>query len=268
MKNFSLFGWLLLLTILCTAITCADHRDQPALRYRLKTVAHTYPLPDPYTPYTREFTLIYNAKGQLESYIRPGNRQYSPVYENGRISSVTIKVDDFVFHTTRYKYDAQGRVSSITLYVDKIKTKSEDKVVSIYNYEGNNTLPSSQTVTRFENMISIGSRTETYAFAGGNATTINGTSYSYDNTPNPYRGLLGFSIYYSLSNDYESPSDGTANALNRPFNIGEAFADQSVKVFNQNNRTTGAQLTYNSNGLVSKIAYDNGNIEEFTYETY
>ncbi len=72
---------------------------------------------------------------------------------------------------------------------------------------------------------------------------VNGTTFTYDASPNPYKGLFGFNAFRSLSPDYSAFSTD-AIELNRPFNISENFSDSSVKVFNKNNRTTNAQLTY------------------------
>ncbi len=109
-------------------------------------------------------------------------------------------------------------------------------------------------------------------FSGGNATAINGTSYTYDSSPNPYRGLFGFSSFDFFSSSLDAYTNFTdpitPYLINRPFSISEGFSDSSVKVFNQNNRTTDAQLTYNSNGLVTKIVYKDGKSETFTYESY
>ena len=56
----------------------------------------------------------------------------------------------------------------------------------------------------------VGSKTEIYSFAGGNATTVDGKLFTYDTSPNPYKGLLGFNEWYYSSPDFSTDSDVTS----------------------------------------------------------
>jgi hypothetical protein len=269
MKHLSLFGWLSLLFILSTAFTCADHRDQPApaLRFRVKTV--NYVKAGGRSVQDGPYVFSYYSNGLLASFSNEGSfeQRFRNVFvfsdgthavSTGKYLSISVTVGMY------YYFDAQNRIIQIKLY-----SSPEYKLTHDFMYDGSNTIPSSRITTRIENGVSIGSKTETYMFAGGNATMINGTSFSYDASPNPYKGLFGFNAFDNLSPDFHVFANSTdLRALNRPFNVSENFSDSSVKVFNQNNRTTDAQLSYNSDRLVTKILYKDGNAEEFTYETY
>jgi hypothetical protein len=267
MKQISLFGYLSLLFILTTALTCTDHRDQPApaSRFRVKTINYAKPGGGGFQD--GPYVLSYYSNGLLASYSNGGelDQRFRNVFvasdgshavSTGKYITLSITVGMY------YYFDAQNRVTQIKLY-----KYPEFKLTYDYTYDGNSTTPSSRTTTRLENGVSIGNKTGTYMFAGGNATMVNSTTFTYDASPNPYKGLFGFNAFGNLSPDYNAFSTD-AMGLNRPFNISENFSDSSVKVFNQNNCTNSAQLTYNSDGLVTKIAYTDGRSEEFTYETY
>ncbi|XWW46737.1 hypothetical protein JYG30_04565 [Fibrella sp. USSR17] len=270
MKHFSLASWLLLLTTLCTALTCSDHREGTAPRFRVKTISYSDAQIKPFGD--AQFTLSYNNENQLSGFTidKETNPAYQPMvnYASGRISYVTSRISRLIFSGLRYYYDSQNRL--VRLVMNLQATDGGNRISYDFVYDGTNTVPSSRIATSYTgtngNEVSTGTRTESYTFAGGNATSINGTSYTYDTTPNPYRGLFGFNEYLSLTPDFYLGAP--ADYLNRPYKISERFSGSSVKVFNQNNRTTDAQLTYNSDNLVTKIVYKDGNIEEFTYETY
>lgn len=272
MKQIPLLGYLSLLFILSTALTCTGHRDLPhAARFRVKTVKSSQ------VNFTH--VLTYDSTGRLASYTGPRSDSFadgSTSYDYRRYGQAGGKYD---FRTIRsptkfqatvlyYKFDDQRRLIQVR-YIDTVNGGGGVGLVLLYDYiyTDNNTFPLSRITTRFVdngNTI-VGSKTEIYSFAGGNATTVDGKLFTYDTSPNPYKGLLGFNEWYYSSPDFSTDSDVTS--LNRPFIISERFSDSSVKIFNQNNRTTNAQLTYNSDGLVTKILYDDGRSEEFTYET-
>ena len=192
-----------------------------------------------------------------------GSTLYDGNSYNFSTGAYVAKVSSYLL---TYRYDGQRRLVSVRLYA----TGSSDSGLRVsydYVYDGSNTLPSSRITTLISYGVSVSSKTEMYAFSGGNATTINGKSYAYDTSPNPYKGLAGF----TGSNLFGVPDFNSLSGdalLNRSFSISEPFSDVSVKSFNQNNRTINAQLTYNSDGSVTKIAYTDGNSEEFTYEIY
>ncbi|MBO0937199.1 hypothetical protein J2I47_11630 [Fibrella sp. HMF5335] len=273
MKQISLASYLLLLFILSTALTCTDHRDQPtpAARFRVKTIAYTT-LGNSKTPADGPFVLTYDSNGRLASYSTP---DYTSRESFGtRAVHYTYPKTDYQFYADglvervnnfamSYYFDSQNRLIRM-----RLNAYQQDRVIYDFIYNGNSTTPSSRITTRLDNNVVVGSRTENYSFTGSNATAIDGKSYTYDSSPNPYKGLFGFAAFSISSPDYTANFSGNINALNRPFDISERFSDSSVKVFNQNNRTTDAQLTYNSDGLVTKIVYNDGNSEEFTYETY
>ncbi|MBO0931089.1 hypothetical protein [Fibrella aquatilis] len=266
MKHLSLFGWLSLVFIFSAALTCNDHRDQPAPRFRLKTVNYVKPN-DAGAVQNGLYILSYDSNGRLlsfsnERFLTLRFKTASITYDaNDRINSSYRYLTPTAIPILDYSFDNQNRPTRI-----RLNYGSDYKVVYDFTYAGNSTTPSSRTTTRIENGTPIGTKTETYTFVGNNATTINGNAHTYDSSPNPYKGLFGFNAIEYLSPDYFS--SGSITELNRPFNISENFSDSSVKIFNQNNRTTNAQLTYGSNGLVTKITYTDGNSEEFTYETY
>lgn len=262
MKHYSLFGWLLLLPLFVSIISC-DHRD-PAPRFRVKTITTSL---DYTRDYVSVYKLTYNASGQLETYTNepypanqyiPYTRKITGYTSEGLIKSVEGIDSRFNVFGQSYVYDAQKRLIQINY-----ESVYESVVVYDFAYDGASTTPSSKTTTKYNlNMnAKLATRTETYTFTGGNATVIDGKSYTYDSTPNPYFGLVGFSTFLSIAPDNRSD-------VNRPFSISEGFSSSSVKAFNRNNRTNDAQLTYNSDGLVTKIAYNDGRVEEFTYESY
>lgn len=266
MKQISLFAWLSLLVIFSTALTCTAHPDvPPTVRFRVKMVNYVKP-----GGFTEDgvYTLSYDGNGRLSTFVNERDainstrRTLVTYYPNNEVSISTSKNGSPAFsYGLFYYFDAQSRLIRMRHFLSP-----NIKVVYDFVYNGNSLTPSSRLTTRYESGVPTGSKTETYTYAGANATTINGTSYTYDSSPNPYKGLFGFNAFSTLSPDYSFNLNNLA--LNRPFNISERCSDSSVKVFNQNNRTTNAQLTYNSDGLVTKIAYTDGNSEEFTYETY
>lgn len=261
MKNYSFFSWLLVLPLFISIVSC-DHRDV-APRFRVKTIAYSVVAGGKHT-----FTLTYDSTGRLIRHIfRPWSAG-AIFAADGKFINYTETalgvngMDDKInTYTQYYYYDSMKRVAKTNYFWSLNINRS--LVTNDFTYNGTSTVPASKLITRGERYDPFAktTRPETYVFTGGNATTIDGVNYTYDNTPNPYRGLFGFSAFNEIAPDFERP-------LNRPFKISERFSDTSVKVFNQNNRTNDAQLTYNSDGLVTKIAYNDGEIEEFTYESY
>jgi hypothetical protein len=259
MKQISLLGYLSLLFILTTALTCTDHRDvPPAARFRVKTVKYSE------TKFVH--TLTYDNLGRLVSYTGPTSDSFVDgstfVGYSGTSDSYVIgilKLESRFSSSSSAKniFDNQGRISQMKVYryYGSRPYPGDSTLNYTYTYSGNNTTPIARTRIRFIDGVIFANTSETYSFTGGNATTINGRTYTYDTAPNPYKGLYGFIPYPELI----SPD---------AFNVSDRFSDSSVKIFNQNNCTNSAQLTYNSDGLVTKIAYTDGRSEEFTYETY
>ena len=273
MKHLSLLGWLSLVFILSTALTCTDHRDQPTPQFRLKTVTFNKP-GESNVPYV----LTYDSGNRLISFFADGNaglgNSYRPSehsFTDNRIRQLVTYESKLVYYYVFYSYDSQGRTTRLSVYYTGTGLGSTNVLVLIqdFTYLGSSIFPASRLSTQYKlgSDIAVASKTETYIFSGGNATSINGVPYTYDSTPNPYRGLFGFTPYYFYSPDTSGFFSGVGG-LNRPFSISDPFTDSSVKVFNQNNRTTDAQLTYNSDGLVTKIVYKDGKSEAFTYESY
>ncbi|MBO0936819.1 hypothetical protein J2I47_09715 [Fibrella sp. HMF5335] len=286
MKHLSLLGWLSLVFVLSTALTCTDHRDQPAPRFRLKTVTFNKP-GESNLPYVLTYdsgnrlTSFFNKNGDGNTGLGNSFRPSLHAFTGNLIQQVVMFESKLTYYYVLYSYDSQGRTTKLRVYYTG--TGSNFNLLSLtqdFTYEGNSTLPASRLSTQYYiygDGKPVASKTETYVFSGGNATSINGVPYTYDSNPNPYKGLFGFTPYYSYSPDtYVSieydPVTGvgkpTSYGLNRPVSISDPFTDSSVKVFNQNNRTTDAQLTYNSDGLVTKIVYKDGKSEVFTYEPY
>lgn len=268
MKHLSLFGCLSLLFILSTAFTCTDHRDlPPAARFRVKTINYTTTGD---SSASALFNLLYGADGRLAS-VRSDLYSGRDAGRRDVIYNSNSNIDAQIFtawseskvtvYFMLYNIDKQNRVTRMS-FTDASLLRSF--YTYDFTYNGTGTMPLSRTITEFSRGTPSESKTENYTFINGNAAVINGISYAYDTSPNPYKGLVGFSSFLFVSPDFNFGF----SLLNRPFSISERFSDSSVKAFNQNNRTTNAQLTYNSNGLVTRIAYTDGNSEEFTYETY
>lgn len=259
MKHISLFGYLSLLFILSTALTCTDHRDvPPAARFRVKTIK--------FSETNFAHVLTYNNLGRLVSYTGPTSDSFvdgSTAIDYSGISSgyiggvFRLEARFSSSSSAKYTFDNQNRISQIRVYkYPGSSSSSTDSTLSYtFMYSGNNTTPTARTRIRFNNGVILSTTSETYSFTGSNAMTINGGTYTYDTAPNPYKGLYGFIPFTELV----SPTY---------FGASDRFSDSSVKIFNQNNCTTNAQLTYNSDGLVTKIAYTDGRSEQFTYETY
>ncbi|MBO0936818.1 hypothetical protein J2I47_09710 [Fibrella sp. HMF5335] len=269
MKHLSLLGWLSLVFVLSTALTCTDHRDQPAPRFRLKTITYNRP-GESNVPYV----LTYDDNNRLISFFADGNvgfmNSYRPSqhrFKDNRIDQVVMFDNRLRYYYVLYSYDSQGRTTKLSVYQTDNGNGYANLLVLTeeFTYQGSSIFPTSRLATknRYGTIVVEASKTETYVFNGGNATSIDGVPYTYDSNPNPYRGLFGFTSYF-----YSSLDATGVVGLNRPFNISEPFSDSSVKVFNQNNCTTDAQLTYNSDGLVTKIVYKDGKSEVFTYESY
>jgi hypothetical protein len=274
MKHLSLLGWLSLVFILSTALTCTDHRDlPPAARFRVKTVTYFYGIP---YQSSRTISLTYGDNGKISNYSGPSDsflpealKSERVSYTNNLVSRLTVFTGKFTYYYTTYSYDSQDRLSQMNYFYN---AEVKPRLVHDFTYNGNSMQPTSRiaTVISSTDGTVLASKTETYTFSGGNATSINGNSYTYDTSPNPYKGLLGFSAWgtYITSPDAYYDSSTNTYGVDRPFAASEPFSDSSVKVFNQNNRTTDAQLTYNSDGLVTKIVYKDGKSEAFTYESY
>ncbi|MBO0936817.1 hypothetical protein J2I47_09705 [Fibrella sp. HMF5335] len=278
MRHLSLLGWLSLVFVLSTALTCTDHRDQPAPRFRLKTVTYNQSGLS-----SNPYTLVYSENNQLMAYASSSGpidfnntrlaKQLS--YSDNGVRQLVGFIDKINYYYVTYSYDLMKRVIRMSVYLAGSRPtrllSTED-----FTYDGSSTMPSSRLATTYsaDGNMAVAKRTETYTFSGGNATSIDGNSYTYDTSPNPYKGLFGFSYFtYSSYDSYTYyDNSGAGNVIgygiNRPFSVSEEFSDSSVKVFNQNNRTTDAQLTYNSDGLVTKIVYKDGKSEVFTYESY
>ena len=276
MKHLSLLGWLLLVLVLGATLSCTDHLDQPALRFRLKTVTYSSTPPSSLSlsainP-TATRTLFYGDNNRLVSYRTEGDifapdslRSKRIDYKGDFVSKLTGFVTRTEYYNTYYTYDTQNRISRIEYYTNRGFLSIRNlKVSYTFTYDGNSPFPTGRIGNVFgsANPYQATSRFQPYTFSGGNAKTINGQTYTYDTNPNPYKGLFGFSYF---DNATSTPDDFN---FNRDFSISEEFSDSSVKVFNQNNCTTDAQLTYNSNGLVTKIVYKDGKSEAFTYESY
>ena len=287
MKHLSLFGWLSLVFILSTALTCTDHRDQPTPtpQFRLKTV--TFNGPGESRP---PYILTYDSGNRLISFSAKsfgGPAGYSNSlfpsqhdFRDNRIRQLVMLESKLTYYYVLYAYDSQGRTTKLSVYYTGTGSSTNLLVLTQeFTYLGSSLFPASRLSTQYYygDDKPVASKTETYVFSGGNATSVNGVPYTYDSTPNPYRGLFGFTPYYyyspdtSVSIEYD-PVTGvgkpTSYGLNRPSSISDPFTDSSVKVFNQNNRTTDAQLTYNSDGLATKIVYKDGTSEAYTYEKY
>ena len=283
MNHFSLLGRLLLVLFITTVLSCTDHRDVPALRFRVKTIQYN----NPANPSSLPIILLYSENNLLMAY---ATYMGSPVdFNNNRVARQLSYTNDGVrqlntfysqifSYQVNYNYDSMKRVTNISTYgyIHNVYTAflTED-----FTYDGTSTLPSSRQAAYYGDgsngdggSVAVAKKTERYTFSGGNATSIDGNSYTYDTSPNPYKGLFGFTSFERSSPDAFTYRDNSGNftgyGINRPFSISEEFSDSSVKVFNQNNRTTDAQLTYNSDGLVTKIVYKDGTSEAFTYEKY
>ena len=259
MKNLSLFGCLSLLFILSTALTCTDHRDlPPAARFRVKTIK--------FSETNFVHALTYDNLGRLASYTGPRSDSfvdgsttvgYGGTSDRYEIGIVKLESRFSSSSSAKHTFDNQRRISQMKVYryYGSRPYPGDSTLSYTFTYSGNNTTPTTRTRMTFDNGVLFSTTSETYSFTGGNATTINGRTYTYDTAPNPYKGLYGFIPFPELS----SPN---------AFNVSDRFSDSSVKIFNQNNCTNSAQLTYNNDGLVTKIAYTDGRSEEFTYETY
>lgn len=266
-KTFLLRALLILSLPLAFAFSCEDHRQPKPDRFRLKSV--TYNDPTTSTEYaalspSSTFFLKYDAAGRLTGYDLGPNvnsSRWDLQYSQNRVSTLNYFLEVSPFSNT-YTYTEQGQLSRIANYRLFNITGSRPPQLEYtfdFIYDGTNTLPSAKRIT---NELNTQNRVEeTYTFANGNAVKINGQTINYDNTPNPYKGLFGLNTFLTL----------VPYAFGQPFGFSPfsaRFADFSVKVFNQNNITNDAVLTYNANGLVSKIAYNDGRSEEFTYEQY
>lgn len=259
MKDYSLRSWLLLLLPLCVAFGCMDHRDPQPLRYRLKTIKYSVNL--------RTFTLTYDSTGRIASYNYGSNAtNWTLGYDSqNRVRSIYfLDRGQNGNYTNLYTYNQQSQLTQVTRtrYPGRSTEPLTPQLQSTYDlsYASTSATVPSKLITTYLNPNS--SLEQIYTFSGGNAIQVGDKTYSYDNTPNPYRGLFGLNLYFSLDR-----GDGLPVPIS-PFAPSQLFTDLGVKVFNQNNITTDATLTYNSNGLVTKIAYNDGKFEEFTYESY
>ncbi|MEZ0611052.1 hypothetical protein ACAW74_21240 [Fibrella sp. WM1] len=260
MKSYSLRAWLLLLLPLCVAFTCSDHREPQPLRYRLKTVN--------YNGSYDTFYLTYDSNGRLTRYNYGPNRgavQYDVSYDSLNRVKQLYFIDQGLNgnFSNGYIYNQHNQLSQVERYYLPVRIfypLPQPSLASTYLYDYTSTGASTpaRLTTRYTNY----SLDQAYTFSGGNAIKVGDKEYTYDDKPNPYKGLFGLNLNFGLDPSYAS------NEPVSPFSPSQRFTDLGVKVYNQNNITTGAKLTYNSDGLVTKIVYDNGTFEEFTYEAY
>ncbi|CCH03469.1 hypothetical protein FAES_5470 [Fibrella aestuarina BUZ 2] len=265
MKAYSLRAWLLLLLPLCAAFTCSDHREPQPLRYRLKTVKYSVGPPPNYTPQT--FTLTYDSNGRIASYDYGSNAtNWTVGYDNqNRVASIFfLDRGQNGNYFNAYTYNQQSQLTQVTRtrYPGRSTEPITPRLQSTYdlNYASTSATVPSKLITTYLDPNS--SLEQIYTFSGGNAIQVGDKTYTYDNTPNPYKGLFGLNLYFSLDQGFGLPVPIS------PFRPSQRFTDLGVKVYNQNNITTDATLTYNSDGLVTKIDYNDGASEEFTYEAY
>ncbi|CCH02234.1 hypothetical protein FAES_4234 [Fibrella aestuarina BUZ 2] len=278
MKTIRLF-WVALLPL--SLLLSCDHRLDPSPlgQFRLKSVSYNARTVNGIPRQQRGYQLTYNSKGSVISYTfsyTQGNGLFFQQYRVERdaqdrpVQVVTDLSNSFLGEFMTYTHSPDAPVSQITTWNRGIDptdpTKRTDQVLRRYGYvyTAQQGVLVPQPVRRgyLESQLTINNAQEDYTFVNGNAVTINGTPYTYDDKPNPYYGLLGFNGFTTFS---ENPQ--LARPANTPFDNSDYFADIQVKLFNRNNITNNTkQITYNADGLVTRIEYTNGNVEEFIYE--
>lgn len=275
--NKPFLRYLLLVLLPALSLLSCDHRvvdpstaAHPLGPFRLRYVTYNGRTMNGFTSDSRTFSLAYDSNGVLISYgyaykALPNSIYYrAVVFERDAQGRVTKLTDGFQSLVYSYSGNRISQVSTIAR-IENLNdyTKSKDSLVRRYGYvytSQQGLLPARRGY--LESQLGINNAEEGYTFVNGNAVTINQTNYTYDDKPNPYYGMVGFNAFdpFDSNPQLERPA-GT------PFDNSDKFADIQVKVFNRNNITNNTkQITYNADGLVTRIEYTNGNTEEFVYK--
>ncbi|CCH02233.1 hypothetical protein FAES_4233 [Fibrella aestuarina BUZ 2] len=266
MKTLRLL-WAVLLP--ASLLLSCDHRlddPNPLGAFRLKSVNYNARTVGNNTYPATTYTLTYDATGRFSGFTTVNDTYRAVRYDSDRVLQFSKVVNDQVpdfkpFVYGRYEYDAAGRLTTNRVGFDSFSPYGLFiRLLGVeFTYSGSSLLP----VSRLDGSTTVPD--ETYVFNGENAVAINGTTYAYDDKPNPYRGLVGFNLQALY---YGNSLVSSANPFNTaPFDNSAYFSDTQVKLFNRNNITNNTkQITYNADGLVMRIEYTNGNVEEFTYE--
>ena len=245
MKRTFLLKTLACIALVTTLFSCQDHSlGVEPQRFRLKKTVLSADFGSP-------TTTIYN----YDNLGRLANYSFSSMLEKdvlttlqydsqNRVSGMEETKMGATTGRASYTYDGNGNISSVTKSIDDVNQPAGNLAISFsYLFEyGPDKLPTKE----YSMQNGVVQNSYVYTYESGNIVKSNNAAFTFDDSPNPYWGLLIFR---------QQP-------------------DELINTINKNNFDTvpsSYSLEYNSNGLLSKRAFANNQLHlqtTYEYEAY